>query len=241
MRNFISTLALASAIVACGADEAPKEISQRGSTLSSSVSTETSVRSTEAVPELTAMEEELPPVESAQPEVEEIAANGDPPVGPQYFIEVRPGENLVSLAEWASTTPTELARLNGVEVQDTLFAGQSLGLSLEGEAVDAFVEARDQALDARVDRYIDRRGGLYTVESHAIRQGETAWGVGQKKGEIPLWVLAAFNQDVELSALSIGDLLSVPVLEDTIQASAELTQGPPVDVDQLPKPQGEAF
>lgn len=237
MRNFISTIALASAALACSSTE---ETPQRGQMQASSptppIQHEQEVRSAEGILELAAEEGEMlvEPQEPTEDGKEELASVGDPPGSPQYFIEVRPGENLITLSDWAKTTPTELATLNGMEVQDTLFAGQKLGLELSGEEVDGFVEARDRALDARVDRYLDRRGGLYTVESHAMRQGETAWGVGQDKGEIPLWVLAAFNQDVELSSLSIGDLLSVPVVEDTIQASAEADHGPSAEIELIP-------
>lgn len=172
---------------------------------------------------------------------DEVASQADPPGSPQHFVAVRPGENLISLADWAGTTPTELAQLNGMEVQDTLYAGQRLGFELEGEGVDTFTEARENALDARVDRYLERRGGLYTVEAYSMRQGDTAWGIAQEKGAIPLWVLSAFNQDIELSSLSIGDSISLPVVEDTIQASAELTPGPEVEAEVLLENEGGSF
>ena len=244
MRKFLSSVVMASAALACASNEQAPIDSLVFSTETKPIGPqELGVRSAEGVPEALDSEPSSEPVveEEVKQEDGELAAIGDPPGTPKYFIEVRPGENLVSLSDWADTTPTELARLNGMEVQDTLFAGQKLGLSLEGEAVDGFVEARDRALEARVDRFLDRRGGLYTVESHAMRQGETAWGVGQERGEIPLWVLAAFNQDVELSSLSIGDLLTVPVVEDTIQASAELSHGPSAEVEILPVLGEEAF
>ncbi|MEC7240583.1 MAG: LysM peptidoglycan-binding domain-containing protein [Myxococcota bacterium] len=244
MRNFISTLALAGTALACTPSEQSGSVESKHTSQPrvSDVGVQ-AVGSIEGTPELAVHSEEtpmIPEIEGIEDE-DPVASLEDPPGTPKVFIEVRPGENLVALSDWARTTPTELARLNGMDVQDTLFAGQKLGLSLEGEEVDAFYEARDRALDARVDRYLDRRGGLYTVESHAIRQGETAWGVGQERGEIPLWVLAAFNQDVELSQLSIGDLLSVPVVEDTIQASAGLDHGPSAEVAIVPESEDEAF
>lgn len=236
MRKIISSIAIVSAVAGCSSNES--EVSE--GLLSKAPSVQPRYEPNPVpIPEISPSEQVVPTVDELG--VEEPSREEELLESPEYFVTVRPGENLVSLADWAGTSPTELAALNGMQVQDTLYAGQKLGFSLEGEAIDSFVEARENALDARVDRYLERRGGLYTVESYAMRQGDTAWGIAQEKGEIPLWVLSAFNQDVELDLLSIGDSITLPVVEDTIQASAELSSGPQVDaVSPLPG-EGESF
>jgi hypothetical protein len=188
-----------------------------------------------------AEESPTPPYEPMQ-EIEEVASAERPAstaspeinsaeeaqISAGYFIRVRSGENLVVLADWAKTTPTELAELNGMDVQDTLFAGRKLGLKLEGEGIDSFEGAREDVLEARLERYLERRGGLYTVEGHAMRSGETVWGLAKANGQLPMWVVSAFNQDLNLDRLGIGDFITLPVLADTVQASVE----PEAEVDE---------
>ncbi len=103
-----------------------------------------------------------------------------------------------------------------------LFAGQKLGLSLEGDALDRFETEREMAFEARLERYLESHGGLYTVDGHAMRSGETVWGVAKSNGGLPLWVIAAFNEDVNLDRLAIGDIVTLPVLSDSVQVSLEV-------------------
>jgi hypothetical protein len=163
-----------------------------------------------------------PQAEPLIAEDSEQASIAVPEVQADMFIRVRPGENLVSLANWAQTTPTDLAELNGMEVQDTLFAGQKLGFSLEGDALDNFDSEREFASQSRLDHYLESRGGLYTVEGHAMRTGETVWGVAKSNGGLPLWVVGAFNEDLNLDRLAIGDIVTLPVLLDSVQVSLEV-------------------
>ena len=140
---------------------------------------------------------------------------------PTHRIVIRSGENLVLLAGWAGTTPTDLAELNEMDVQATLFAGSGLNIVLTDEEFASFSEKRGVALDARLDRYIEKRGGLYTVEAHSMRSGETVWAVAKNLGGLPMWVVSAFNEDLDLNELGIGDIVTLPVMVDTVQASLE--------------------
>jgi hypothetical protein len=140
-------------------------------------------------------------------------------------LEVRSGENLVLLARWADSSVEAIAELNGLDIIDPLFPGQSLLLPTEDEAADqALLDARDAFAQARLDRYLERRGGLMAVEEHRVRTGETAWEIAKAQRGIPPWVLAAYNPEVDLEHLGIGARLSVPVLADTV---AELDEPPP--------------
>ena len=156
----------------------------------------------------------LEPVAEAEPaEVEAPRATG---------IEVRSGENLVLLARWAGSSVEAIAELNGLDVSEPLFPGQGL-LIPSGDllADEALARAREDFSTERLNRYLERRGGLLAVEEHRVRTGETAWGIAHRQRGIPSWVLAAYNADSDLDHLSIGDTLRLPVLADTV-ADAEL-------------------
>jgi hypothetical protein len=137
-------------------------------------------------------------------------------------VEVRSGENLVLLARWAGTSVEVVAELNGLDVTDPLYPGQSLLLPTADEAADAsLVTTREAFAQARLERYLERRGGLMALEEHRVRTGETAWAIARDQLGIPTWVLAAYNPGSDLEHLGIGERLMVPVLSDTV---AELEQ-----------------
>ena len=74
------------------------------------------------------------------------------------------------------------------------------------------------------------------MHARQVGTGETAWNIA-RSGDMPLWVLAWFNQDKDLDRLSIGDELYLPVLGDTI-ATAAVTPEPEAS-EQDPDVDGE--
>ena len=157
-----------------------------------------------------------------------------------WQTEVVTGESLVLLSQWAGTTVEAIAELNGLDARDSIYPGQSILLPLADEAqIEEFRGARAKGSQDRLDRYLGARGGLIDVDVHVVRTGETAWNIATEQAGIPLWVLASFNEDLDLQTLGIGEHLQLPVLGDTV---AELdfeevdfiqpeTIGLPVDYD----------
>ena len=140
-----------------------------------------------------------------------------PPEG--VSITVRAGENLVGIAGVAGISVEELVEANGLDARDPLQPGQTLRVPLRGDRAHAFAEARDFARADRLDRYVMGRGGLVGVEAHAVRTGETAWGIAREQAGVPVWVLSAFNPDTSLDALGIGQRVKVPVFADSVAAA----------------------
>jgi hypothetical protein len=218
-RNLI--LFLLPAAIACQADTP-----QRGPTATTRVIMETEPVAEPATPPVlaTVFTEITTGVESDAFEQSYGAPDLDTPVElPRHMdVEVRSGENLVLLARWAGTSVEAVAELNGLDVTEPLYPGQSLLLPTADEAADdGLLGAREAFADARLERYLERRGGLAAVEEHRVRTGETAWAIARDQHGIPTWVLEAYNPDADLEHIGIGERLMVPVLSDTV---AELEQ-----------------
>ena len=75
-------------------------------------------------------------------------------------------------------------------------------------------DSRDAFEDARLDRYLARRGELVGVTTHTVGTGETAWQIAKDHGALPLWVLASFNRGQDLDRLRIGQEINLPMLGD---------------------------
>lgn len=143
-------------------------------------------------------------------------------------VRVRPGESLHHFARWANTNVEHIADLNEMDVTDPIYPGMALMLPM-GEDQRAQLETtRNTDGEQRLGRYLDRNGGLAGIATHKVRNGETGWDIAKTKAGVPMWVLAAFNANKNLSHLTEGDTLYLPVLGTTLKAqfdaaAAEIT------------------
>lgn len=177
----------------------------------------------------------VPPAEltpSAELVLPEAALPEEVPASPLVLpptieITVRHGETLVVLAGQAGCLAEELATLNGLDVSGSLRPGQPLLLPVDRVDGETLRSKRDEALAARLDRYLRARGGVAGVRTHRVRTGETAWAIARDGADLPTWVLAAYNPDVDLDRLRIGDSLQVPVLAELVAEADSTEPGPP--------------
>ncbi len=199
------------------------------------------------------------PEEPAQTTPEEVAGREAHGVSPEettevdevveestiarFEIEVRSGENLVLLADWAEVSVEELTGLNGIDATEFIVPGQTISIPLADEAggdgTTSFHVAREAATDLRMERYFARRGGLDRVDEHVVRTGETGWGIAHDQAGVPTWVLARLNPEANLDRLRIGQRLQVPVLGDSIVVAAEDEAGDAIDFIEAEAPVGE--
>jgi len=167
--------------------------------------------------ELTSIE--LDVVLEPSPEIETIE---DIEPAPTFAVAIRTGENLVLIAEWADVSVEDVLAVNeGLDPTDPVFAGQRIELPGGAEEEQGYTAKRQAFTDAKLERYMARRGGLVGVDEHRVRTGDTASALADEIAEIPLWVLAEFNRGQDLDRLSIGQRVNLPVLGDTVEVALE--------------------
>jgi LysM repeat protein len=133
----------------------------------------------------------------------------------EMAVLVRSGESLVLISRWSGLSVEAIASRNTLEVSAPVYPGQSLILELGEYESDGFASARQSFQDDRLERYLDRHGGLVGVSPHVVETGETAWRVA-KDNDLPIWVLSAFNSEADLDRLGIGAKLYVPVVGSSV-------------------------
>jgi hypothetical protein len=139
-------------------------------------------------------------------------------------ITVRHGESLYLLAIWAELRPEDIAHATGIDVTDTVFPGDPVVMPVEPTALAALEERRKAFALTRLDRWLNRRGGLVDVVAYTVQSGDSLWDIGRAQGKLPLWVITAFNQDRAtadtLDALRVGDEILLPVTADMAPVAA---------------------
>ncbi len=181
----------------------------------------------DSTPNTTGAPAERSPVQSAEPVSAAPPVAGAPaptvvPVSVEEFpaedpaegfarVTVRHGETLDGLARLAGTRPEAIAALNHFPVQRPLVPGEVIVVP----DADTFDERRETALDERLFRFFEARGGMVGVSSRVVATGDTAWALAREEG-VPLWVVAGLNRGRSLDSLSVGDELYFPLLGDTL-------------------------
>jgi len=174
---------------------------------------------------------EVPTPVLENPETEESLEGMEEHCGAELAtVTIRHGENLSLLAGWSGIPAEEIALYSSVHVQDVLYAGQELQIPLDEDSAEKFETSRNQFEDRRLDRWLERHGGLLAVTPMPVATGETVSSMAQDNGGLPIWVVAAFNRGRDLDRLGIGDEVYVPVVGSLLDMP---DTEDPVDVPKL--------
>jgi LysM repeat protein len=143
-----------------------------------------------------------------------FARASDLPTGPQEVIFYsRRQETLSLFSKWSGVARTGLADLNGISDSDKeLPVNTPLTISLTADDLDRFEDARDRYHEAYQAAFYTK----YTVAElshHTIQRGDSLWKLSrQDKVSVPLWLMSKVNPGTDLSVLSVGDTIKVPLL-----------------------------
>jgi LysM repeat protein len=137
---------------------------------------------------------------------------------PLVDIRVRAGETLDQFARWSESSVEELADLNGIDIRGILVPGQALILPVAGSDLDVLEAKRVADAEAKLARFIAKRGGLAGIAAHEVVAGDSAWAISKREALVPLWVLSAFNTKMDMEALKPGDTIYLPVMGETLGA-----------------------
>ena len=166
---------------------------------------------------------------------EEVLDSGTPG---SFEMQVRPNENLVLIAQWAEIPVDLLLDANPeLDAREPLYPGQTLVVPVADAT--PLEQGRAIWIQDRLDRFLASHGGVAGVEEVRVRSGDTAWGLAEEIG-VPLWVLSAYNQSLDLEGLRIGDRVRRPVLMDSVQLQdpTDLSMAEPDLADELVTPSG---
>jgi membrane-bound lytic murein transglycosylase D len=129
-------------------------------------------------------------------------------VGLDGRAEVQPDETLGLFASWCGVSVADLRRVNGVH-RSTVRMGERVVLDLSRVSRGAFERSRLAHHRALQTAFY----GRYAVEGTrevVIQAGDTLLSVARSEGEIPIWLLLAYNPDLEPMSLRQGQTVRVP-------------------------------
>ena len=212
------TILIPLALAACGGTSS-SPLSDTAEELALSDATVESV--SPSTQELVSAPMELP--EAVAPGDTDVLASAEPEalvdpveVAPTARFTLRRGETLAHFARWSELPIEDIALASDLDMDGIYPVGTEIAVPVTGERLAMLVDRRDDHRTARVDAYLESRGGTAGTDFHMVRTGESAWSIAKDSQGIPVWLLESYNPTVDLDRLRPGQQLLVPVIANIV-------------------------
>jgi membrane-bound lytic murein transglycosylase D len=135
-------------------------------------------------------------------------------------LTVQPEETLGHYADWLEIPTNQLRKFNGMRYDQRIRVGQSLQIPFGTVSKKEFEERR-VAYHAGIRKSFYDTHRIDGSRIHEVRRGETLWIVANRKFDVPLWLLVAYNHFRDLNRLKPGEKVTIPVISK-IQMNTDL-------------------
>ena len=130
----------------------------------------------------------------------------------EWKISVKRGETLDKLARWSRTDKQTLWQDNREVLprRKWLKPSDKLTLTMSPNQKLAFDQSRERFHNRRLERYFSTRY-IEKVVKYRVKRGDFISKVARRFGNVPMWLLTAFNQ-TDFRSIQPGDIVLIPVI-----------------------------
>ena len=130
----------------------------------------------------------------------------------EWKISVKRGETLALLARWSRTEKQTLWQDNRETLprRKWLRPSDELTLTMSPNQKLAFDQSRERFHNRRLERYFATRY-IEKVVKYRVKRGDYISKVARRFGNVPTWLLEAFNQS-DFRSIQPGDTVLIPVI-----------------------------
>ncbi|MCP5053847.1 MAG: LysM peptidoglycan-binding domain-containing protein, partial [bacterium] len=128
----------------------------------------------------------------------------------QAVVKVTLNETLGHYADWLGTSVRRLRRLNSG--RRSIRVNQKIRIPLKGTG------SLEQFNAGRLEYHMALEEDFYTsykvveTKERLVNYGDTLWSICNRDEEIPIWLLKKYNRNINLDALKVNMLITVPVI-----------------------------
>ena len=134
-------------------------------------------------------------------------------VGPADTVVVQVGETLGHFADWSHVDSQELRRLNKLHKDAGVRVGRRIKLDLSKVSAADFVAARREYHHHLQEEFFASHR-IAGTESYVVKRGESLWTIAQQRNDIPVWLVAQYNPDVNFNDVRPGTKITLPRVEE---------------------------
>lgn len=127
------------------------------------------------------------------------------------WIVVQPEETLGHYATWLEVSTRRLRELNGLRQNREIHVGQRIRVPFDRVSVTTFEKLRNE-FQRSIQEDFFATYQVDTLQTYRIKRGQNIWQICNTVFEVPIWLVAKYNPDRDLTKLKPGDELSIPVV-----------------------------
>jgi membrane-bound lytic murein transglycosylase D len=146
------------------------------------------------------------------------------PEGNTARITVSIDETIGHYADWLGIPTWRIRQLNRLSGRSDIRIGGTLLVPAGQDMLARFVKARLEYHMALEEDFYSRFK-VADVREKTIRRGEVLWTICNEQDQIPLWLFAKHNKNIDLSTLRPGMRVGVPIIEEKTEKDIALESG----------------
>jgi membrane-bound lytic murein transglycosylase D len=133
-------------------------------------------------------------------------------VGPGNTVVVQATETLGHFADWSKVSSQSLRALNKLHKNAMVTLGHKVKLDLSRASAAQFEAARrDYHRQLQEAFFATHR--ISGTENYVVKRGESLWIIAQQRADLPVWLVAQYNPDVDFADVRPGTVIALPRVE----------------------------
>jgi membrane-bound lytic murein transglycosylase D len=143
------------------------------------------------------------------------AGNGDTTdysVGADSTVIVQAAETLGHFADWSKVSSASLRALNRLHKNAMVTLGRKVKLELSHVGAAQFEAAR-RDYHRQLQEAFFAAHRIAGTENYVVKKGESLWIIAQQHADLPVWLVAEYNPDVNFADVRPGATLALPRVE----------------------------
>jgi membrane-bound lytic murein transglycosylase D len=138
--------------------------------------------------------------------------NTDYSVGADNTVVVQAAETLGHFADWSKVSSASLRALNKLHKNAMVTLGHKVKLDLSQVSAAQFEAARrDYHRQLQESFFATHR--ISGTENYVVKKGESLWIIAQQHSDLPVWLVAEYNPDVDFGEVRPGATIALPRVE----------------------------
>ena len=130
-------------------------------------------------------------------------------VGADNTVIVQAAETLGHFADWTEVDSHALRALNKLHKNAMVTSGRKLKLDLSRVTAAQFVAAR-RDYHRHLQEAFFAAHRIAGTETYAVKRGDSLWTISQQKADLPVWLVAQYNPDVNFNDMRPGTTVTLP-------------------------------